>query len=51
MEPLADAVGLRASHLGAGVVDILHGEVKFIFVALGGTAILGAAVGQYPASA
>ena len=34
VEALADAVGLRALGLGAGVVDILHRQVEFVFVPL-----------------
>jgi hypothetical protein len=47
MEALADAVGLRALGLGAGVIDILDRQVEFVFVALA-AAELGAAVGQHP---
>ena len=36
VEPLADAVGLRALHLGPGVVDILDREAELIFVAIVG---------------
>src|SRR5689334_24381098 len=43
-----DTVGLRALHLGPGVVDILDGEVELIFVTIVGTAILGATIGQDP---
>jgi hypothetical protein len=46
VEPLADAVGLRALHLGPGVVDILDREIELIFVAIVGTAILSATIGQ-----
>ena len=49
MEALADAVGLRALGLGAGVVDVLDGEIELVFVALGVAAVLGAAIGQHPA--
>jgi len=49
VEPLDDAVGLRASRLGAAVVDVLDREVEFVFVGLGGAAVFGAAVGQHPA--
>src|SRR6266851_3094441 len=34
MEALADAVGLRAFRLGAGVVDVLDREVELVFVAV-----------------
>src|SRR5438067_10134805 len=40
VEALADAVGLRASRLGAAVVDVLHGQVELIFVRLGGAAAI-----------
>ena len=46
MEPLDDAVGLRAFGLGAGMVDVLDGQVGLVFVTVVGTAELGAAVGQ-----
>ena len=49
MEPLADAVGLRALGLGAGVIDVLDGEIELVVVMLGIAAILGAAIGQHPA--
>ena len=42
VEPLDDAVGLWALHFRARMVDVLDGEVKLIFMALGGTAIFGA---------
>jgi hypothetical protein len=42
MEALADAVGLRALGLGAGMIDVLDGEVELVFVALA-AAELGAA--------
>src|SRR5438552_15006341 len=32
VEALTDAVGLRASRLGAAVVDVLHGQVELVFV-------------------
>ena len=51
MEPLADAVGLRAFHLGSGVVDILDRQVELIFVTIVGTAILCATIGQDPIDA
>src|SRR5215212_1137019 len=46
METLADAVGLRALGLGAGVVDVLDRQVELVFVAVA-AAELGAAVGQH----
>src|SRR5438874_7875257 len=47
VEALTDAVGLRASRLGAAVVDVLHGQVELVFVRLGGAAEFRAAVGQH----
>ena len=49
VEALTDAVGLRASRLGAAVVDVLHGEVELIFVRLGSAAEFRAAIGQHAA--
>src|SRR5262249_48105117 len=43
---LDDAVGLRALCLGPGMIDVLDGQVEFVFVAIMGAAVLGAAVGQ-----
>ena len=34
MEALANAIGLRALGLGAGVVDVLNGEIELVFMAL-----------------
>src|SRR5207302_8892751 len=48
MEALADAVGLRALGLGAGVVDVLDRQIELVFVAFP-AAELGAAIGQHPA--
>ena len=48
MKTLEDPVGLRALHLGAGMIDVLHRQVELVLVPLGGAAILGAAVGQHP---
>ena len=41
--------GLR--RLGAGVVDVLHGQVELILVAVVRAAILGATIGQHPVDA
>jgi hypothetical protein len=38
VEALADAVGLRASRLGAAVVDVLDGQIELVFMRLGGAA-------------
>src|SRR5207237_8498915 len=48
MEALADAVGLRALGLGAGVVDVLDRQIELVFVAFP-AAELSAAIGQHPA--
>jgi hypothetical protein len=48
VEALADAIGMRALHLGPGVVDILDREVELILVTIVGAAMLGIAVGQDP---
>ena len=47
MEALADAVGLRALGLGAGVIDILDREIELIFMPFGVAAVFTAAVGQH----
>ena len=44
MEALADSVGLRALGLGAGVIDILDGEIELVVVMLGVAALLRAAI-------
>jgi len=49
VEALAAAVGLRASRLGAAVVDVLTRQVELVFVRLGGAAEFRAAVGQHAA--
>ena len=49
MEALADSIGLWALGLGAGVIDVLDGEIELVVVMLGVTAILRAAIGQHPA--
>jgi hypothetical protein len=46
MEPLADAVGLRALGLGFCVIDVLDRQVELGFVPLWAAAELGAAVSQ-----
>jgi hypothetical protein len=51
VEALANAIGLRALGLGAGVVDILNGQIELVLVALGVAAVLGAAVGEHPGDA
>ena len=47
MEALDDAVGLRAPGLGARMVDVLDGEIEFVFVPLGITAIFCSAIGEH----
>ena len=48
MEALADAIGLRAPGFGAGVVDVLDGQVELVLVALAATEF-GAAIGEHAA--
>jgi hypothetical protein len=45
VEAFADAVGLRALGLGAGIVDVLHRQVEFVLVMLGPAAIFRAGSG------
>lgn len=49
MEAFADSIGLRAPGLGAGVIDILDGEIELVVVMLRVAAILCAAICQHPA--
>lgn len=51
VEALADAVGLRALHTRAGVVDVLHRQVELVLVALPRAAVLRAPNGQDPEQA
>ena len=48
MEPLADAIGLRAPGLGPRVVDALQTEIERILVRFPVAAILATAIGQNP---
>ena len=48
LEPLADAIRLRALRPGSRVIHVLDGQVELILVPLGTAAELGAAVGQDP---
>jgi len=48
VEAFADAVGLRALHLGTGVIDVLHREIELVLVVLRRPAILGASIRQHP---
>lgn len=41
LEALADPVGLGMSCLGSSMVDVLHGQVEFILMALGCSTALG----------
>ena len=47
MEALANAIGLRALGLGAGVIDVLDRQIELVFVTVA-AAKLGAAIGQHP---
>jgi len=49
MEPLGDAIGLRALGLGARMVDVLDRQIELIFVVLRVAAIFRAAIGQHAA--
>ena len=46
VEPLDDAIGLRALCLGAGMVDVLDPQIEFVLVTLVVAAIFRTAVGQ-----
>lgn len=43
---IADAVGLRVTHFGLGVLDVVQGQVKLVVMRFRRAAILGATVGQ-----
>jgi len=47
VEPLDDAVGLRALGLGAGMIHVLDREVELVFVMFGIAAIFGAPIRQH----
>src|SRR6201982_44431 len=49
VEPLNDAIRLRALGLGARMVDILERQIELVFVVLGVAAIFRAAIGQHAA--
>src|SRR5579863_7506513 len=49
VEPLNDAIRLRALGLGARMVDILERQIELIFVMLRVAAIFRAAIGQHAA--
>ena len=46
VEPLADPVRLRMPGLGPGMINVLHGEIQFVLMALVGPTVLGPTVGQ-----
>jgi len=47
VETFTDTVGLRALCLGPGMVDVLNGQVKLIFVVLPFSTVLGSPVGPF----
>ena len=47
VEPLDDAVGLRALGLGAGMIHVLDRQVELVFVMFGIAAIFGAPIRQH----
>ncbi len=47
VETFTDSIGLRTLCLGLGVVDVLNGQVKRVFVVLPFSTVLGSPVGQY----
>ena len=47
MKTFADTVGLRTTHLGLGMVNILDDQEQFVLVILRLADILGAAIGQH----
>src|SRR5262249_54501149 len=47
VEPLTNAVGLRAPRLGARVIDVLDRKVELVLVVLGLAAKFRAAIGEY----
>ena len=48
VEAFADAVGLGATGLGSGMIDIFHGQVELVFVVFPGPAVFRAPIGQHP---
>ena len=46
MKPLANSIGLRAPHLGLGVLDVLDSQVELIFMVRRLAAKLGSPAGQ-----
>jgi hypothetical protein len=49
VEPLADAIRLRALHLRPGVVDVLDREIQLVLMPLRRPAVLGTAIRQHAA--
>src|SRR5574343_1592961 len=47
VETFADAVRLRMSRLGLGVLDVVQGQIELVVMGFGLAAILGATVGQH----
>ena len=47
VEALHDAINLWALGLGPTVIDVFHGQVQFVLVALRVAAVLGASIGQH----
>ena len=44
MESLTDAIRLRVLRLRSGVIDVLHGQIEFVFMAIRRTTILRAPI-------
>lgn len=47
VEALADPVRLRMPRLGPGVINVLHGQIEFVLMALRGPTVLDPAVGEH----
>lgn len=47
VEPFTDPVGLGMLRLGARVIDVFHGEVQFVLMALRGPTVFHAAIGEH----
>ena len=48
VEPLTDSIRLRMTRLGPRMIDVLHGEIQFILMALRCPAVLRPPVGEHP---
>ncbi len=46
VEALADPVGLGASRPGAGMIDVLDGQVQLVLMMLAAAAVFGTPIGQ-----